>query len=266
MSETCFVITPFGGKFDDNYLNILSPAIMAAGYEPVRGDDFYGPNPVIEDIRGGIESASVLIADVSGKNPNVNYELGVAHTLDKPVIILANRRSDIPFNIHHLRVIFYDVNKSNWENSLKEKITKSLEAVTDDVDLGRKMALVGKWVGEINQVTNEITGQYDTEQYTLELNFNKEGNTIRGKGQLKIQLGNKPLIELFFFCPNFKDHYIKFEYEGVDPSIIQFGTLLVRLSGDGFKLEGKYVGYGAISDKIVHGIAILHKQLKSERK
>ena len=108
MQETCFVIIPFSDPFNDIYRDVLTPAIENGGYKPVRGDSLYSVGPVIEDIFYGIRSASVLVADVTGKNPNVNYELGVAHALNKPAVIISQSVDDIPFDYRHLRAIVYN--------------------------------------------------------------------------------------------------------------------------------------------------------------
>src|SRR5690349_20368297 len=81
---TCFAIMPFGGWFDDYYDDLYCPAIRAAGLEPKRADDLYRPSTIINDIWSYTQSAKIILADLTGKNPNVFYELGLAHALAKP--------------------------------------------------------------------------------------------------------------------------------------------------------------------------------------
>ena len=54
----------------------------------MRADEIYDNRPIIQDIQNSIHNAKVILADVTGRNPNVNYELGAAHALNKEVIIL----------------------------------------------------------------------------------------------------------------------------------------------------------------------------------
>src|ERR1041385_6381609 len=80
-SNKCFVLMPFSEPFDNYYKKILVPAINAAGLHPVRADEIYSTGPIIRDVIEGIRSSVALVADVTGKNANVNYELGMAHIL-----------------------------------------------------------------------------------------------------------------------------------------------------------------------------------------
>ena len=63
---------------------------------------------IIDDICNSILGADVVVADCTGQNPNVFYELGIAHTLGKDVILLTQSIDDIPFDISHLRFIEYE--------------------------------------------------------------------------------------------------------------------------------------------------------------
>jgi Domain of unknown function (DUF5919) len=130
MPDKCFVLMPFTEPFNDYYKTILVPAIKAAGFESIRADEIYGTKPIIEDIFDNIRNSTALVADVTGKNPNVNYELGVAHALNRPVVILSQSIDDIPFDYRHLRAIIYDTKKVDWVSELMSKITNTLRSIT----------------------------------------------------------------------------------------------------------------------------------------
>ena len=100
---------PFGKWFNRYYKDIYIPAIRDAGYEPVRADELFSTGTVIEQIWQQIIKSKVLLADLSGKNANVFYELGLAHAACKPVILTSSDVSDIPFDLRHLRAIIYKV-------------------------------------------------------------------------------------------------------------------------------------------------------------
>ncbi len=85
--DTCFVMMPFGAWFDRYYAEIYVPAIKEAGFEPVRADELFTTGSVVEQIWEQIEKAKLLLADLSGKNPNVFYELGLAHAAREPVCL-----------------------------------------------------------------------------------------------------------------------------------------------------------------------------------
>lgn len=124
--DTCFVMMPFGEWFDRYYQEIYAPAIKEAGFEPVRGDELFHTGSVVEQIWEQIEKAKLLLADLTGKNPNVFYELGLAHAAKKPVIFTASQLEDVPFDLRHLRVIIYDTREPEWAARLRKSISDYL--------------------------------------------------------------------------------------------------------------------------------------------
>jgi len=130
--DTCFVMMPFGEWFDRYYQDIYIPAIKEAGFEPVRADELFTTGSVVEQIWEQIEKSKVLLADLTGKNPNVFYELGLAHAACKPVVFTAGQLDDVPFDLRHLRVIVYDVREPDWAAKLHENITEYLKNAKTD--------------------------------------------------------------------------------------------------------------------------------------
>ena len=130
--DTCFVMMPFGEWFDRYYQEIYVPAIKDAGFEPVRADELFTTGSVVEQIWEQIEKAKLLLADLTGKNPNVFYELGLAHAARKPVVFTAGQVDDVPFDLRHLRVIIYDVREPEWAARLRKSITEYLKNATKE--------------------------------------------------------------------------------------------------------------------------------------
>jgi len=128
-ADQCFVLMPFGGWLDDYYETIYTPAIQTTGLEPHRADDLFRPSTIVNDIWAYTKRAKLLLADLSGKNPNVFYELGLAHALAKPVILVAESMDEIPFDLRALRIIVYDKNAPDWGRVLREKIEAAIEEV-----------------------------------------------------------------------------------------------------------------------------------------
>jgi hypothetical protein len=79
-----------------------------------------------ERIWSGINAAKVLVAELTTKNPNVFYELGLAHALDKPVVLVSSNEQDVPFDLRHIRVIYYDVTDPFWGQKLIEKVAENI--------------------------------------------------------------------------------------------------------------------------------------------
>lgn len=129
--DICFVIMPFGGYFDEYYQSIYLPAIEAAEMTPFRADNLNRPGNIVSDIWLYTQKAKIILADLSGKNPNVFYELGLAHAIAKPVILIAESIDDVPFDLRSLRVLEYDKNKPRWGDILQKQITKAIKEVQD---------------------------------------------------------------------------------------------------------------------------------------
>ena len=127
--EICFTIMPFGGWGDDYYETIYCPAIRGAGLEPHRADDLFRPSTIVNDIWAYTKRAKLLIADLTGKNPNVFYELGLAHALAKPAILVAESMDEIPFDLRALRIIVYNKNAPDWGQLLRDKIEAAIKEV-----------------------------------------------------------------------------------------------------------------------------------------
>ncbi len=125
----CFVMSSFGGWSDSYYNDIFAPAVRAAGLEPHRADDLFHPGVIVKDIWEYVKKSRVLVADLTGQNPNVFYELGLAHALSKPVVLVAQSLNDVPFDLRSLRVVTYVVLDPRWPETLRTDITSSLRAV-----------------------------------------------------------------------------------------------------------------------------------------
>jgi hypothetical protein len=122
----CFVLMPFEPSFNRLYKDKIQPTVWSCGFKCTRADDFFSPTPIPEDIWIQICKSKVIIADVTGKNPNVFYEIGIAHTVGKPVIFITQAKNDIPFDVAHYRYFLYSDDTNGWEtlcNNLRSAIT-----------------------------------------------------------------------------------------------------------------------------------------------
>ncbi|MCU7806187.1 MAG: hypothetical protein KZQ96_23690 [Candidatus Thiodiazotropha sp. (ex Lucinoma borealis)] len=125
--DSCFVMMPFADPLGSYYEKIYKTAIEKAGLKPVRADDeLFGTGKIIDQIWTGINSAKILIAELTTRNPNVYYELGLAHALKKPVVLISSNEEDVPFDLNHIRVIYYDVNDPFWGQKLIDKVAENI--------------------------------------------------------------------------------------------------------------------------------------------
>lgn len=126
-SDTCFVMMPFGAPHGDYYTKIYEPAIRKAGLTPIRADtDMFGAGKIMDQIWVGINAAKVLVAELTTKNANTFYELGLAHALEKPVVLVSSNEDDVPFDLQHIRVIYYDVMDPFWGQKLLDKVAENI--------------------------------------------------------------------------------------------------------------------------------------------
>jgi len=102
-----FVLMPFGTPWQNDLYEIIKMAADAVGLNAFRADDIRTTGRIMDEVFGAIRRAGVVIADVTGKNPNVLYEIGIAHTLGKRTILLTQDISDVPFDVAAYRVLTY---------------------------------------------------------------------------------------------------------------------------------------------------------------
>lgn len=110
-SDYCFVLMPFSEEHDLQRVfaeHVKAVIETRCGLRCERADDIYGISGVMQSVWEGINRARLIVAELTGRNPNVFYELGIAHTLGKPVIMLTQSMDFVPFDLRHLRCIVYN--------------------------------------------------------------------------------------------------------------------------------------------------------------
>jgi len=119
---------PFHAGLSSVYDSIQSSCIQA-NYRALRADDIWENSTIIQDIFSLIYRSSIVIVDFTEKNPNVMYETGIAHTLGKLVIPIAQSIDDVPFDMRHHRVLTYYPNTQGLED-LKKSLAQKLKQVS----------------------------------------------------------------------------------------------------------------------------------------
>lgn len=116
----CFVIIPFATPFAFVY-DTIERTVRREGLDCIRADQSAVSEPIINDIKRHILAADLVIADLTGRNPNVYYEAGFAHALDKRLILIAQSVADLAFDLSHIRTIIYTT-PHDLENKLARAI------------------------------------------------------------------------------------------------------------------------------------------------
>lgn len=104
---TVFVLMPFSDVLKPVYEDHISKVIESLKLDVARADDFFTNGSIMADVWSALNHAAIVIADCTGRNPNVFYEIGIAHALGKETILISQSIDDIPFDLRHLRVIVY---------------------------------------------------------------------------------------------------------------------------------------------------------------
>lgn len=123
-----FVVMDFSGQFDALYQEVLLPTAERAGLELRRADDIKGPGIILQDVVEDIAQATVIVAEITQPNPNVFYELGYAHALKKPTILLVRRGEARPFDVAGYRCIIYDDSIAG-KSSVEKEFRQHLKAI-----------------------------------------------------------------------------------------------------------------------------------------
>ena len=132
--KQCFFITPIGLKDSaerqrsDDLLHVLRPLLDQLGYDMTRADEDPDPGQIMPQVLDSIANADVVIADVSGRNPNVYYELAVAHAARRPTVIIQEKDENLPFDIADMRAISYDLSRPPTTSAMAEAVRRAVVA------------------------------------------------------------------------------------------------------------------------------------------
>ncbi len=119
---------PFSPSFTPVY-DTLKETAELAGFRCRRADDIWENPAVIQDVVSLIDRSKIVICDCSTRNPNVFYEIGIAHTLGREVILITQSAEDIPFDLRHLRYVSY-LNNGEGLAQLAAKLQSRFETLS----------------------------------------------------------------------------------------------------------------------------------------
>lgn len=129
ITNSCFVVMPFQPLYEAEYERVIKPAVEEAGLACVRGDEIYTRQAIVQDIWHSVRKARLVVAELSGRNPNVMYEIGLAHAIGKPIVLLTRNEEDVPFDLRALRYVYYDPNNPFWGSDLRLELTRVIKLV-----------------------------------------------------------------------------------------------------------------------------------------
>ncbi len=124
-----FVVMQFSSPYNELYEDVIKTVCEEFKLNVIRADESYGPGLILADITKQIYESRLIIAEISPVNPNVFYEVGYAHALNKPTILIAEKSTKLPFDVSPFRTLFYEntiAGKRKIEDGFRKHISASL--------------------------------------------------------------------------------------------------------------------------------------------
>jgi hypothetical protein len=115
LSYDLFVLMPFRAELEPVYEDHMKAIAKELNMTIARADDLFTTGSVIEEIWSCIAQSRIILADCTGRNPNVFYEIGIAHTLGKAVVLITQNEDDVPFDVGNRRFIKYEYTPRGME-------------------------------------------------------------------------------------------------------------------------------------------------------
>lgn len=175
-NDICFVISPIGREgtkehteFKETLEYVIKPAIEESEYKysVIRADDINRSGSFIKDILDSIYAAHIVIADLTGQNPNVFYELGVRHSLRPRTILIAQNLEDIPSDLREYRTIIYNTS-AKGAASFKKRIRDFLKEISKEPERPDNPVL-----DRLGSITENMLAQVENENASLRSQLSK---------------------------------------------------------------------------------------------
>lgn len=149
--RACFVIAPIGAdgsadrlRSDQVLKHIVGPSVRECGYEPIRADQISEPGLITSQVIQHIVEDPLVVADLTGRNPNVFYELALRHAIKRPIVQIIHATETIPFDVAASRTVHVDHRDLDSVARAREEIIKQIKHVEthpEDVDTPISVAM-----------------------------------------------------------------------------------------------------------------------------
>lgn len=151
--EQCFLIMPFKDSLRNVYDLIETIIENQCGLKCIRPDKISGSKRITDDIWKAINESRLVIADLTDRNPNVFYEVGIAHARHKPVILITqNPNAEVPFDVREIRYIQYSSdNLGELKRILPDFVKKALTTIPTKWDKDYRPPI---WAGSYIKITS----------------------------------------------------------------------------------------------------------------
>jgi hypothetical protein len=140
--KSCFVIAPLGEdgsavreRSDKVFRHVIQPVVEECGYSPLRSDIEPTPGMIGQQIINHLLNDDLVIADLTGQNANVFYELAIRHMANKPIVQIIEKGEGLPFDITQSRTIFLDHTDLDSVDACRQEINRQIREMERDPDL-----------------------------------------------------------------------------------------------------------------------------------
>jgi hypothetical protein len=191
----CFVLSPIGTKdseirkhADEVYKYIISPVTTEFQIKSLRSDHLNSPGLISQQVIRYIHNSKIIIADLTGYNPNVFYELAIAHAYRKPVITIISVGQELPFDITDVRTIPYELTVPGVEEA-KQSLRNNIAAVLDDTFDVQSPVTLAAQLEELSKTgtsaNTKIAEEIFTQISSLSISVNEIRQLIIPKDEIK---------------------------------------------------------------------------------
>jgi nucleoside 2-deoxyribosyltransferase len=157
-----FVLMPFSKDFDDIYQLGIKECCNTVGFVAERVDEQIYSETILERIYRQIKVADIVIADMTNRNANVFYEVGYAHALGKPCILLTQNADDIPFDLKHHRHIVYEGSIGTLKERLEGELSWHMQQIEEN-KTKKLLVNIKSTVGFLTKTSYAARGKVDIE-------------------------------------------------------------------------------------------------------
>ncbi|MDM8552248.1 hypothetical protein QUF72_19335 [Desulfobacterales bacterium HSG2] len=195
------IIMPFSKEFDDVYQLGIKTACANVGAYAERLDEQIYQESIIQRIYNQIAKADIIIADMTGRNPNVYYETGYAHALGKKVILITQEKEDIPFDLQDYPHIIYGGRITSLIPDLERRLGWFINNPENNVTLQR---LIEVYInGKPSKEKPVIEGIYKHEtRFDFKLDFHNPAGICLKSKRFQFGIEISKVVKKIFFSQN----------------------------------------------------------------
>lgn len=207
--KKCFVVSRIGEdgsdvrkQADQVLKHIIKPVCQNCGFDVTRVDQVNQSDSITETIIDYLKNSELVIADITGHNPNVFYEMGYRASLNKPIIYMKSKEESIPFDIQNIRTFEYDLKNLDSVDEIKERLERTIKAFNIEEETIEKFNAEDKhdisqnMFSGILPILYQIQDQISTLQHDIK---NKDIDMIKSivQAQTVVEDPNTTLMKTF---------------------------------------------------------------------